>query len=196
MEPVEPFVATESTEISGRRTPVAGYLALGGALAVVVGSFGPWVSIRLFFTELTTRGTDADGQITVALGAISLVLLLLRLVGRLGRWAAWLAVGLLGVTSLIGVVDWVDSRNHVSGLDGNNEFGVSGSVGWGLILVTLGAIVGTVAALLHAVIEVPKRKPVTAPSPVPTRPIEPELGTSLGDAATNAESDVRPSHQW
>ena len=146
MEAVDPFVAIERTEPSGRRTPVAGYVALGGAFGVVVGSFGAWMSIRLFFTDLTTRGTDGDGQITVAFGAISLVLLALKLADRLGRWAAWMAMALLGVTGVIGVVDWVDVRNHVSGLDGNNEFGLSGSVGWGLILVTLSGVIGTVMA--------------------------------------------------
>ncbi|MEV4423717.1 hypothetical protein AB0L40_27690 [Patulibacter sp. NPDC049589] len=92
---------------------------LVSAVAVVVGSIGPWAT----WGPVTVWGLDADGVITLVLG-------LLAVAGVVTRRFPIALVVVAAVTTLIGIADTVDVSS------GNAFF--DPSPGWGVILTALG----------------------------------------------------------
>lgn len=96
---------------------------IGSAIAIAIGSLGPWVSVGPF--SFSGVGDGRDGAITIVIALLALVPIALR------RWRPVVGV-LAAICLLIGVIDTVDVSSY-------DEMGFSASVGWGLILVDVGA---------------------------------------------------------
>jgi hypothetical protein len=143
MVPEQSETVGAEIEEQPRRRPVAGWLALAGAAAVAVGSFGPWVVWTAPFKPLipwtNQSGTSGDGVVTAPLAILAAVLLVFCLAGRLGRKSAWLAFVVLLAAAALGGFDWVDERTT---LEGNSLYGI----GWGLHAVATGAVVAAMLA--------------------------------------------------
>lgn len=118
-------------------------IALVGAVAMAVGSVGPWATV---LGLISVDGTAGDGKITLAAAAVAgLACLRMGPHGRrdLGAYVAVAAV-------LVGAVTAGYDLSNLSSAIGSAGAGGIAQVGWGLYavlagaLVTLGAIVSTV----------------------------------------------------
>lgn len=123
---------------------VAGWLALAGAIAVTIGSFGPWAEVFAIFAAVSVKGTDGDGKITAVLGVAASILLFARLKGEAPEWT--LHVGLLCLLASGGIGIY-----HCSNLSSSVDGELAGlvSIGWGLYAVTIGGSIGAIAAIVH-----------------------------------------------
>jgi hypothetical protein len=124
------------------RAPSSGWptlrlVAAGAAAGVIVGSVSPWATISFGFGQISVNGTDGDGQLTLIGGVAILILVVLS------KYLASLILS--GITAAVLVYDFF---NISSSIDvGDDTFG-SASVGWGIQLATVSAIVAVVASFL------------------------------------------------
>ncbi len=94
--------------------------AIGGAAAIIVGSVSPWVTVATVFGSISVSGTDGDGVITLAGGAV--IALLVRSIQFLrGNQSAQI------LTAAVLLYDLVNVNRNVG--DAANEFATA-SVGW------------------------------------------------------------------
>ena len=119
---------------------------------MIVGSFGPWISVMLVFTApLSVQGvSQTAGLQTASLAGLAFVLAAVSVAYRgmtIGSISSSCAMLALGGAALIGIDAWLDVARETNGR--NDELL---SVGWGLSLVIVGSGLGAVTALLHAVI--------------------------------------------
>lgn len=107
-----------------KRARTASMMVIGGAVATAVSAFLPWVSAGLF----TLTGIDGDGQITLVLGAIVIVIWFALLRNRSGKVAAWSTIVCGGLVTAIGVY-------HYSNLGdvGSIGIGVYGTIAAGVV---------------------------------------------------------------
>jgi hypothetical protein len=159
--PMDTFVRSGETATAPERRRLGfgparlSLAAAACALLVVVGSVGPWVTLNMGAgrgsVELgTVRGTTGDGQLTLALGLVAAVAMLLRARWPARwRWLAWAAPVPFVLAALAGGYDWWHLRRiaAVSFLKGMD---FTTNVGWGLVVVTLGAAAGGILALAAA----------------------------------------------
>lgn len=146
--PFRAMTATSSPSRSTTTTRPGGVTrerawGLASAVAVVVGSLGPWAT----FGPFAKNGLDGDGVITLVLGLLVLAAVWLR--------RAPLAVLVAGaLVALIGIIDTID----VAGSDV-----LSPSPGWGVLLTAAAGI----SVVAWAVLEVTRRRrsPVAAAAP-------------------------------
>jgi uncharacterized membrane protein (UPF0182 family) len=135
-------------KVTQRPPMVAIWIALAAAVAVVIGSLGPWVKVNVFIASVSVGGMDADGEITIFLGLIASALLLFRILGGARLWTAIIAFLCLVLAGITGIADW----NNVSSIiDESSEEEFSGlyQVAWGLQAVTIGGITGALALVVH-----------------------------------------------
>jgi hypothetical protein len=123
-----------------KRPPAA--IALLPALAalcgllVLVGSFAPWAEAGPL---ATTYGIEADGRLTGIFGLTASAAAALR--ARQPDRRHWLLVVMLVafcLSAVIGGIRWVD----VDRLAADTRFAGTVHIGWGLPLVTIGAVAG------------------------------------------------------
>jgi hypothetical protein len=106
--------------------------ALGGAAAIIIGSFSPWATVSTVFGSISVSGTDDGGDGLFSLvGGVVVVLLVL-----LSKYLGSLIVSAL--TGALLLYDLINVNRNISDVD--TEF-ARASVGWGLWLATAGAIV-------------------------------------------------------
>lgn len=138
------------------------------ALLVVVGSLGPWV--RVLFFEVS--GTDTDGVITLILGLIAGALLLVRIARPdERRWLLVIIAPCFLVSAAIGICDWVNLE-RVPDTGEENPLQISVQIGWGLVVMTISAMVGSLLAL-SLILRPPvgDLRPPPSQSPQPAREI-------------------------
>ena len=108
---------------------------IGALVAMVIGAVGPWASVF----GISVAGTHGDGQVVVALAAISAVLLALspnpRPTGATGKLTAIMVCAALALATTV-----YDAINLSSG-------GALVSLGWGLVLAMLASAALFVATL-------------------------------------------------
>jgi hypothetical protein len=129
-------------------TPVAIWIALASAVTVLIGSIGPWGTISSFFGTLTVGGLDADGKVTIWFAIVAASLALFRGLGSAPIWTSVIAFISLGVTAIIGVIDWSNVANFIDSYEDGNTLSLA-KVGWGLQLVTIASFVGCAAFVVH-----------------------------------------------
>ena len=113
------------------------------AVAIVVGSLGPWVTL---FGITFITGIHGDGAITIALGALAGLGTLVRIWrSETRRWLDLAVVLLLGLACAIAVYDWTNMQIVVNG--DANYF----QVGWGLHLVAISSTIGLALSTVAAV---------------------------------------------
>lgn len=131
--------------------PIAGVI---GALLVAIGSIMPWASVTTAFGGMTVAGTDGDGKITLAAGAV------LAAGAALAGWRRnlWLRIAQLnaGVAVLVlAIYELIHVSNGVS--EASSEYAL-GSTGSGLYVLVIGALVTTAAAGVHVMQNLPARR--------------------------------------
>lgn len=143
---VEQQTAGERGATMGDADRLLTYLVLGGAAALVFGSFLPWVeaSAPLVGTIKRSEVGGGDGLITIVSGAAAaFVGLDLYRTGRRSALLKWLPIPGL-VAAVIVVIDFFDIQNRID--EANQSDLVVASYGSGLYLVAA----GTIAVLLGA----------------------------------------------
>lgn len=112
---------------------VPGYTVAGVAsVVIIVSSVAPWATAAF----ISVPGTHADGKFTLALGCVAALALLIK-AATTSRWPLVVAA-LAGALSLVvAVVD----LTRVSSLVASDDLqGGAVSIGWGLWMVAVGAV--------------------------------------------------------
>ena len=109
------------------------------ALAIAVGSLGPWAKVDTAFGTISVNGTSGDGPLTIVAAGLVLAGFLssvwvLRWVGAIGALA-------------VGSYDLINASSRFSDLNADSDF-ARASVAWGLWLVVAAAAVALVASAL------------------------------------------------
>lgn len=115
--------------------PLPRLLAALGAIAIVIGSVTTWASVSDSFMSHDIKGTEGDGVLTLIGGIAILALLFVR--KYLGGIIVGVVTGGILMNDLANVASLVDDE----------EFATV-SIGWGLYLATIGAVVAVVALIL------------------------------------------------
>lgn len=122
--------------------PLGPILGLIGGGLVLLGSFMPWASIASGFGSVGVAGTEGDGKFTLVLG---IGVVVLGVVSRMS--GKRLAVPQVIACALAGIVAVIDISNVSSKLAGVESAFVHASVGPGLYLVLIGAVVGAIGGV-------------------------------------------------
>lgn len=130
-------------------TSTALVFSIVGAVAIIIGSLLPWISVQTIFGTISASGTEGDGIFTLIAGAI---------VGAvagvaLSKKNASRTTGILVI--LLGIASGLIAFNVFSNLAGTAELadeGVFTTIGGGLWLVILGAaaVIGSGVSVLSA----------------------------------------------
>jgi hypothetical protein len=143
---------TEPASASPAPSRLPGILALGCGLAVVAGSFGPWVvAYHLLREPVRLDGADWDGRVTLWCGLAAVFCLILLLTSPRRGVLGVLAAGAFLLAALIGIADWADANERLGTLrriEGTSP--LRWEIGWGLQAVTFGGVGGTILALAQA----------------------------------------------
>jgi hypothetical protein len=164
------------TEPARAHNPALGWIVLGGAIALFVGSFLPWASVDTVFGSVSKNGTSGDGVFTLV-GAVVVALLTFpavkQPVARGRSMAAFIVALLAGVICVVDIVD----VNRVA-----DEAGAQVNVGAGLWLCAVGAGAAAIAALLLFVGggRVPQSGPTAPTWTPPPAPPGPPAGPPTG----------------
>lgn len=136
-----------STKTAAPSNPVVKAVAPIGAVLAAIGSVLEWASVDAGFTTVSKNGLDADGALTLPASLIfgGLALSALIKVWSMGRMIG--ALVLAALVALVAVVDIADVSSRFSDLEAQG-IEVDASVGIGLWLVLLGAIVGVVGCVI------------------------------------------------
>ena len=137
------------SEIGQYSTP-ARVLVLGGAVALVIGAFMPWVKASLGFLSVQRSGIDGDGAFTLVCGIAAAVLFWV-VVSRAGRIIVLIAGGFALAISIYDIVNISSKADELSSASG--AFSIDASVGLGLWLSAIAAaavVVGAVLAIRDA----------------------------------------------
>ncbi|MTV23864.1 DUF2510 domain-containing protein [Nitriliruptoraceae bacterium ZYF776] len=128
--------------------PLARWATIGGAAAVVVGAFLPWLTLNApFVGSMSVAGIEGDGVLTllVALAAAGVAAPLFK-DERLVRWRSLTTAVCGAVITVIAVVAAVGVRDATTVL----EFGQIGRIGIGLWLTMLAGACASAGALASA----------------------------------------------
>ncbi len=137
----------QASEASG--VPLPTILVLGGGVLLVVGSFLPWATASTVFGSLSRSGVDGgDGWITTIIGALILLFGAMTLRQASRGLNLLIAVG-AAIAFLIFVFDLVDVNNRIASIEAEGQGLALGTVGFGLWLVGLGAIVAFFASFFR-----------------------------------------------
>ncbi len=138
------------------------HIALTGGVVVILGSFLPWVTLSSLFESVNITGVEhgLDGPLTIAVGLVAVVAAAIakEIPGHNGSIPAAIC-GMLGVGIVL--------ANYLGILNLLTIFraqGIQVSVGIGLFLIPIGAIVATVGGYKHNVGELVE--PLTPPAPL------------------------------
>lgn len=137
---------TQPVTVALNPTMVTTTVGVVGALLVVVGSFMPWATLTSGFGSASMAGTDGDGRLTMIAGLALAVLAV-----SAGVHPTWwlrtvylLAAALVAATTVLEII-WAGDR----AAEASSELAVA-SVGPGLYMLLVGALIATAAAALHA----------------------------------------------
>ena len=145
------FHATRDQLPSTGRAWLATLASLACAIAVMIGSVGPWVYYELVSAsnpaEWTMYGPRGDGVFSLLLSSIAVVALVVTLRSHDPGIPAWIACGALVFCAIIGVFDWI-----IFGPEGMNYAPAARAdvitAAWGLKLVGIAAPAGAICAFI------------------------------------------------
>lgn len=124
-------------------------IAIAGSIAVIVGSIGPWALVSSpLFGQFRVDGLSGDGRATVWAGVAAGVLMVAVYLKPKRLGFAVLAAVILLLIAGIGFYDWMNLRDVANDEDGLRYIAVV-RVGWGLMLVTIGATIGAIGAIVQ-----------------------------------------------
>ena len=147
IESVPPAPPYKSIPAPPHKSISAESVAIVSVLVALVGSFLPWA--RVLF--LTVNGTDGDGMFTAVLSAITLFLIYSskRAIANkaTGRKQLGLATSFIAIATAIYVYDLANLTSLTSD-DSDEFFEITVQPGFGIIIGTIGAIVGTITCAI------------------------------------------------
>ena len=145
--PASTAASPQATQTSGVLLPTI--LVLGGGVLLVVGSFLPWATASTVFGSLSRSGVDGgDGWITTIIGVLILLFGAMTL-RQASRGVNLLVAVAAAIAFLVFVFDLVDVNNRIASIEAQGQGLALGTVGFGLWLVGLGAIVAFFASFFR-----------------------------------------------
>ena len=125
----------------------AGWWVLVGGVVIVVGSFLPWITATSVFGSLSRNALDGDGRLTLAAGVILALIGAVEVSSGTSRRPAkilgWVMVIVVG---LVFAVDFSDLQERLD-LVSSELIGASASIGPGLWLLAVGALIAVIGVL-------------------------------------------------
>jgi hypothetical protein len=120
------------------------------SVIVVLGSFGTWAKVF----GIGVAGTEGQGRITLVLGLVAAVSAAVVVIQPMYRhWLVGLALAMLLGAAALGIYNVIDLSRAMSDINSSYE-GVQLNfvdVGWGLVAVTGGAIIGVVLCVIQLI---------------------------------------------
>jgi hypothetical protein len=134
-------------------------LSLIGAIGLLVGAFLPWVTVSaaLFGLSISKAGYEGDGIFTAGIGFI----ILLGSILYKGKPGRIYSIG-TAVLSFIALALLIYTMTNLSSLGDEIEAGVFTSVGPGIYVSVIGALIGIVGGFLR-VPDIPENEPPSNP---------------------------------
>lgn len=123
--------------------PQFSLVVAGGGTLMAIGSLLPWATLTTAFGNVSKNGTDGDGTITLIAGVVVAVLGLAMRTNPTGS----LRVLALLASSGVGVIAGIDFADVQSVAGENSSEYARISVGVGLYVVAIGAVLGAVGAI-------------------------------------------------
>ena len=137
-------MSENTTPMSGR-ADMRRNLVIGtgiAAIVIIVGSVLPWATVSLGDLSESVGGMDGDGAITLVLGLLLGAFAVYAYLRGAPRGLAWAAAVVAAIVAVVAIIDIAD----VSSLSGDLGDLADVSVGFGLWLVLIGGIAGTILA--------------------------------------------------
>jgi hypothetical protein len=153
-----------------------GFLVLGGAVAMALGVFLPWVKLTApIIGTISKAGIDGDGKLVLALAVAVGVCGYLVLTSRGRMWASITALVIALAGAAIMIFEAIDTQNRFASITqslSGNPFAGAFSYGldFGFYLTCLGVVaclVGGVVGLAARQLPTVEEADVTAPNAVP-----------------------------
>jgi hypothetical protein len=121
------------------------WIACGGALLLIVGSFLDAATASIGSVSSSKNYIDGDGPITLVIGLAIVVVAILVGLGVIPRWGGWVIAGLGAIGALVAIVDIFDVKDDI---DTINNFGGDASIGPALWLCLVGAVIAVACGVL------------------------------------------------
>jgi hypothetical protein len=139
-----------------------GKVAAGGAAALVLGSFLPWVSATTVFGSISINGMDGDGKLTALLGVIS-CLVMFQGITKAARSAYLTGTIFAAVAGVVVAYDFANISSEIAGSP--NDYAVA-QIGTGLYICGAGAVAATIGGFIarSKVSEVSASTPLEPPT--------------------------------
>jgi hypothetical protein len=127
-----------------------GALAIAAGALVMLGSFLPWVTLHaVFIGSISKNGTEGDGVLTLLFGLATLLYGVTRLTARtLPKPLVYTPLVMAALTAAIALYDMVDVQSHIADLESDAEGLATASIGVGLWMVLIGAVLSAVAGVV------------------------------------------------
>jgi len=142
---VGPPVAPAPKAPARRGNALWAWIACGGALLLIVGSFLDAATASIGSVSSSKNYIDGDGPITLVLGLAIVVVAILVGLGVIPRWGGWLIAALGAIGALVAIVDLIDVKDDV---DTIKTFGGDASIGPALWVCLVGGVVAIVCGVL------------------------------------------------
>ena len=148
MSALPPPILWDTGNSKPQANKAGGWVLAGGAVAVIIGAFMPWISVVTAFGSISRSGLDyEDGFLTVGIAIFVGVLAALTISEHVvSRWVALL--GLLGATA--GVIllfyDRSELANRIDLVNGNPL--ASAQIGSGLWMSLAGMVTAVVGSIM------------------------------------------------
>jgi hypothetical protein len=128
--------------------PFGAWVALGGALLILIGSFGNWMTAMEYSfwgdTRYSWSGIENGGGLTAILAIAGGGFLLYRISGHGPVWSSIVAATALAFAFIRAITSYSDLLDIAaySALE-------DASAGWGFFLILLGSLIVTIGMLVH-----------------------------------------------
>ena len=150
------FLNMVARKVANPTYPLPLVISVGAAILLIIGSVSSWANVRneaYVGNEIrivSVTGTDADGYVTLAFGALTLMFVVWRLARRHANWLVLGgSVALLLISGILSVTNLMDLGASTGAFSAHNLPSLGGAfvrtqvgVGWGLIVVTAASWAG------------------------------------------------------
>ena len=132
--------------------------AIGGGVLLVVGSLMTWVSVDLGFRAFSVAGGETtEGKLTLAAGALLIVLALLQLRrARSPRLLGYPAAATAVFGSVVLLLEYLDVLERIREAEGTPA---TATVGLGVFVAGMGALIALIATAWNLVGKPPVQQP-------------------------------------
>lgn len=130
------------------------YVTLLGIILVLIGSIGPWAKISSTTLSVVKYGYEADGVITMIMGAVAILVFIIAYLGYMNKVKGQIANAILGIIiAAMALYEISSTGSKLEQLQGLSALvsllGVSIKLDWGIYMVLVGGMVMVAGAVIY-----------------------------------------------